>query len=227
MQKRTAMPMHQSDISVQHDQKGGSFRDLELFKVLLQPHFLFNSLNNLYALAVKRSELTTEAIAGLSDLLAKVVNCCREEYITLDQEVDLIRDYVMLERIWLGEINFCYDIKVTGNTENFMIPPLVLYTFIENCFKHGIRKCQGDGWLKVEIEVKEGGLYFSAKNRIPQCDGYEEREQVIRSGLGNVAVRKLLQKKCTGKYRLHATRSRESYRVDLHIKTDKDREIHQ
>ncbi len=209
--------MQQNHIALQQDQKAGAFRDLELFKTLLQPHFLFNSLNNLYALAVKRSDQTTEAIAGLSDLLAKVVNCSRMDFITLDEEIDLIRDYVRLERIWLQESGFVYDIQVSGSRRDIQIPPLVLYTFIENCFKHGIRKCKGDGWLAVKIEVKDGNLLFRAKNRIPYCIDEEAVCRTTNAGFGILAVRKLLDKNCAGKYDLKAGCNGKTYQVELRI----------
>ncbi len=211
------MYTQQSHIALQQEQKSGVFRDLELFKTLLQPHFLFNSLNNLYALAVKRSDQTTEAIAGLSDLLAKVVNCSRQEYISLDQEVGLIKDYIRLERIWLQDSGFVYDIQVSGNAEEIQIPPLVLYTFIENCFKHGIRKCKGDGWLAVKIEVKEGGLLFKAKNCVPACHDEASGFRTTNAGLGILAVRELLDKKCAGKYDLKAGCNGKTYQVELRI----------
>ncbi|MCF8347142.1 MAG: histidine kinase [Bacteroidales bacterium] len=209
--------MQQNHIALQQDQKAGAFRDLELFKTLLQPHFLFNSLNNLYALAVKRSDQTTDAIAGLSDLLAKVVNCSLQEYISLDQEVSLMKDYVRLERIWLQESGFVYDIQVSGEVEEIQIPPLVLYTFIENCFKHGIRKYKGEGWLTVKIEVEDGVLLFKAKNCIPSFNDEEAGYRTTNAGLGILAVRELLDRKCAGKYDLKAGCKGKTYQVELRI----------
>lgn len=212
------MFIQQNDISITQDQRSGSLRDLELFKMLLQPHFLFNSLNNLYALSVKKSDQTTEAIAGLSDLLAKVVTCSRQEFISLDQEIDLIEDYIRLERIWLGETTFLLDFHVSGPTSDFKLPPLVLYTFIENCFKHGIRKCKGDGWLTVKIDVKEGALRFQSKNLVPDWDDEMCGNRSRNSGLGIMAVKELLDKKCNGKYELKTGRNGKVYNVDLLIK---------
>lgn len=212
------MFIQQNDISLPQEQRTGSLRDLELFKMLLQPHFLFNSLNNLYALSVKKSDQTTDAIAGLSDLLAKVVSCSRQELISLDQEIDLIEDYIRLERIWLGETTFLLDLQVSGATSEFKIPPLVLYTFVENCFKHGIRKCNGDGWLTIRIDVKSGTLRFQAKNLIPNWGEEMCGSRSRNSGLGIMAVKELLDKKCNGKYELKTGCKGNAYSVDLLIK---------
>jgi LytS/YehU family sensor histidine kinase len=216
--KQNKMFIHQNDITLPQEQKAGSLRDLELFKMLLQPHFLFNSLNNLYALSVKKSDQTTEAIAGLSDLLAKVVSCSRQEYITLDQEIELIKDYISLERIWLGETTFLLDLQVSGATSGVQLPPLVLYTFVENCFKHGVRKCNGDGWLTIRIDVKEGVLRFKSRNLVPSWEDEMCSERSRNSGLGIMAVKELLEKKCTDKYELKTGRKGKTYAVDLVIK---------
>lgn len=212
------MFIQQNDITLPQEQRTGSLRDLELFKMLLQPHFLFNSLNNLYALSVKKSDQTTEAIAGLSDLLAKVVTCSRQELIPLDQEIDLIEDYIRLERIWLGETTFLLDLQVSGETSDFKIPPLVLYTFVENCFKHGVRKCNGDGWLTIKVDVKEGALRFTSKNLVPAWEDEICGNRSRNSGLGIMAVNELLEKKCNGKFELKTGRNGKAYSVDLLIK---------
>jgi len=199
------------------EKRAGSLRDLELFKMMLQPHFLFNSLNNLYALSIKKSDQTAEAIAGLSGLLARVVSCSRMEYIPLSREVHLIEEYIGLERIWLGETNFLLDLHVVGQTEELMIPPLVLYTFIENAFKHGIRKCHGDGWLTIRVEVKKNKLHFTAKNKLSRDCQELDGESEKHTELGIKAVNELLEKKCAGRYHLVTGARGDVYRVHLVI----------
>jgi LytS/YehU family sensor histidine kinase len=211
------MQANQKITAVSSEQPPVAISDLELFKMLLQPHFLFNSLNNLYALSVMRSEQTSDAIAGLSDLLSRVVSCSRRDFVTVDEEVELIRQYIELEKIWLGENSFLLHFSVSGDTGNFRVPPMVLYTFVENCFKHGIRKCHGDGWLAINIEVCGGSLSFSAKNRVPGMAGMMFDESGGRSGLGIEAARSLLEQKCTGRYYLTTGRKGSVYSVNLQI----------
>jgi len=210
------MLVSQQNISLPEEQRATSLGDLQLFKLLLQPHFLFNSLNNIYALSVKRSDLTTEAIAGLSELLENVVACSRQEYIPLTQELKLVEDYIRLERIWLGETSFLLDFQVSGDTSNFLLPPLVLYTFVENCFKHGIRKCAGDGWLTIKVEVKKGTLYFSAKNLVPKWAETSD-SGTERSGFGIEAAKELLKRKCKGNHELSTGRKGNVFTVKLKI----------
>ncbi|MFC2080348.1 sensor histidine kinase [Bacteroidota bacterium] len=211
------MLVSQNQITIPEDQKTNKFADLELFKMLLQPHFLFNSLNNLYALSVKQSDQTTSAIAGLSELLEKVVSSSRQEYIPLSQEVELIRDYIKLERIWLGETTFLLDFQVSGDIDHIMVPPLLLYTFVENCFKHGIRKCSVDAWTTIKVEVKKNNLFFTSKNLVPVWQEGPETSENKHSGLGVIAAREMLEQKCCGNYELINTLNGNVYSVDLRI----------
>jgi len=208
----------QDDITLSKDQRMGAFRDLELFKMMLQPHFLFNSLNNLYALSIKKSDQTADAIAGLSGLLSQVVSCSRMEYIPLSREISLIEAYTGLERIWLGEMNFLMDLHVSGETEKFMLPPLVLYTFIENAFKHGVRKCPGDGWLTVRIDIKNETLNFNVQNKIPGEIERSSDELKNGAGIGIAAVKELLEKKCADRYDLYTGIKNGVFHVRLRIR---------
>ena len=207
------------NISLSEDQNTKKYYDLELFKMLLQPHFLFNSLNNLYALSIKQSDRTTDAIAGLSELLEKVVYYSQLEKISLSKEVELIRDYINLEKIWLGETNFKLDIQISGDLDSIEIPPLVLYTFIENCFKHGIRKCSGDGWVTIHIEVRKNSLFFNTRNLVPEWD--EDLAISDYEGLGVNAAKEVLEHKCSGNYILKTGTAKKIHSVDLMIKPDK------
>lgn len=209
---------HQN-ISLSDDQSPKRFYDLELFKMLLQPHFLFNSLNNLYALSVKQSDRTTDAIAGLSELLEKVVYYSQLEKIPLSKEVELIRSYIELEKIWLGETNFRLDLQISGDLDSIDVPPLVLYTFIENCFKHGIRKCGGDAWVTIHIEVRKSSLFFNTRNLVPEWD--EELAVSDYEGLGVNAAKEVLEHKYCGNYILKTATEKKVHSVDLMIKPGK------
>ena len=200
-----------------NDQQQTDRNNLELFKNLLQPHFLFNSLNNLYALSIKKSEQTPEAIAGLSQLLERVVTYSRKDLIPLSEEVKLIEEYIALEKIWLGECSFKMDFQVKGDTEGVSIPPLTIYTLIENAFKHGIRKCSTDGWITIYLVVKEDKILLKVRNSLQ--DGTPAGTPVVSSnnGLGIEAVRKLLDGSYHKKYYLNARPIGNFFAVDLII----------
>jgi len=186
-------------ISRNHRSQEDERNNLELFKNLLQPHFLFNSLNNLYALSLRNSEDTPEAIAGLSLLLERVVTYSRQETILLSEEIELIQDYIALEKIWLGECSFVMDFQVKGDTEGVSIPPLTIYTLIENAFKHGIRKCHNNGWVTIHLVVKEDKILLKVRNGVQGGEDGTQMSPVAATGLGIEAVRKLLE----SSYRKH------------------------
>ena len=191
--------------------------NLELFKNLLQPHFLFNSLNNLYALSLRKSEETPEAIARLSLLLERVVNYSRKETILLSEEIGLIQEYIALEKLWLGECSFLMDFQVKGDTEGVSIPPLTIYTLIENAFKHGIRKCNKNGWVTIHLVVKEDKILLKVRNGVQVPEDSTQASPVAATGLGIEAVRKLLESSYRKHYYLDARPIGDVFAVDLII----------
>ncbi len=204
-------------ISQNQGSQEGDRNNLELFKNLLQPHFLFNSLNNLYALSLRRSEDTPEAIAGLSLLLERVVTYSRQETILLSEEIELIQEYIALEKIWLGECSFLMDFQVKGDTEGVSIPPLTIYTLIENAFKHGIRKCSNNGWVTIHLVVKEDKILLKVRNGVQVSEDNTQESPVAATGLGIAAVRKLLESSYRKHYHLDARPIGNVFAVDLII----------
>jgi len=204
-------------ISRNHRSQEEDRNNLELFKNLLQPHFLFNSLNNLYALSLRKAEETPEAIAALSLLLERVVTYSRKETILLSEEIALIQEYIALEKIWLGECSFLMDFQVKGDTEGVSIPPLTIYTLIENAFKHGIRKCHNNGWVTIHLVVKEDKILLKVRNGVQVSEDSNQVSPVAATGLGIEAVRKLLESSYREHYYLDARPIGNVYAVDLII----------
>ena len=205
-------------ISRNHRSQENDRNNLELFKNLLQPHFLFNSLNNLYALSLRNSEDTSEAIAGLSLLLERVVTYSRQETILLSEEIALIQDYIALEKIWLGECSFLMDFQVKGDTDGVSIPPLTIYTLIENAFKHGIRKCHNKGWVTIHLVVKEDKILLKVRNGVQASEDNTQVSPVAATGLGIEAVRKMLESSYRKHYYLDARPIGNVFAVDLIIR---------
>jgi len=200
-----------------------SDNNLELFKTLLQPHFLFNSLNNLYALSLSKSEKTSDAIVNLSQLLEKVVTYSTCELIPLNDEIQLIQDYIKMEKTWLGECSFLIDLRVKGDLESISIPPLTLYTLVENAFKHGIRKCSDqNGWITINILVKKGRVYCKIRNACPASDNIDMNIPIKGTGIGLEAIVNLLNSKYKDKYILDSKKVDNVYCVDLLLENVQD-----
>lgn len=192
--------------------------NLDLFKYLLQPHFLFNSLNNLYALSVSKSDKTSDAIVNLSQLLERVVSYSRFQTIPLKDEVQLIRDYIEMEKTWLGECSFLVDFRIKGDTESIVIPPLTIYTLVENAFKHGIRKCVNQsGWITINILVKPGRLYCKIRNSCPDDRSDNGSNNSKFGGVGLEAVKSVLNNLYKHKYILDSKQIDNVYCMDLLI----------
>ncbi len=211
------MMINQYLVSRNYQQQEESRNSLELFKNLLQPHFLFNSLNNLYALSLRKSDQTPEAIAGLSQMLERVVAYSRKDLISLSEEVALIEEYIALEKIWLGECSFLMDFQVKGDTAGVSIPPLTIYTLIENAFKHGIRKCADQGWITIHLVVKKDKILLKIRNSLNSCEVPPVSTHISQTGLGIEAVKRLLDGSYRKAYYLDARSIGDVFAVDLII----------
>ena len=200
-----------------------SSNNLELFKTILQPHFLFNSLNNLYALSVRGSEKTSDAIVNLSQLLERVVGYSQCDLIPISEEIQLIRDYIELEKTWLGEYSFMMDLRIKGNLDGISIPPLAIYTLVENAFKHGIRKCaQQEAWITINILVKKGRIYCKIRNSCPGESSSVDTALRQSTGIGLAAVKKLLKNHYRNRFILDSKRVDNIWCLDLLIENAND-----
>jgi len=150
-------------------------------------------------------------------LLERVVSYSRKDQILLSEEIGLIEDYIALEKIWLGEYAFIMDFQVKGDTEGVSIPPLTIYTLIENAFKHGIRKCENKGWITIHLVVKKDKILLKIRNSFQNSTIPTQYVTDSHTGLGIEAVRKLLDGSFRKKYYLDARPIGDVYAVDLII----------
>jgi sensor histidine kinase YesM len=138
--------------------------ELNLLKAQVQPHFLFNALNNIYYLAHARSEKASESIARLSDTMRYFVEVAPKELVSLETELEFIQDYIEVERIRLaGKLVILWDKNVSSS--NIFIPPMLFIPLIENVFKHGIDKTHDNEiWIALSVIGEE--LTFMVKNKL-------------------------------------------------------------
>ncbi len=139
--------------------------ELNALKNQLNPHFIFNTLNNIYALAIKRSELTAEAVAKLSGILDYVLYRCNESFVSLSDEITMINDYVALEKLRFGEkIQFNLNNDIKNPTK---VAPLLFLTLIENAFKHGVSQELNTAKIDIHLTETDDKLYFEIINSKP------------------------------------------------------------
>jgi len=110
--------------------------ELKFLKAQINPHFLFNTLNNLYALTLKKSNKAPEIVLKLSSLLDYMLYECNAPFVSLDKEIQLIKNYISLEKLRYGN-RLKIDFTVEGNTSEKQIAPMLILPLVENCFKHG------------------------------------------------------------------------------------------
>ncbi|MFD2574595.1 sensor histidine kinase [Spirosoma soli] len=139
--------------------------ELALLKSQVQPHFLFNTLNNIYALAVARSEQTAEVVARLSDIMRYFVEEAPKDRVPLPLEMTFIRNYLELEQI---RLRYPLPVQVCVHVEEPapFIPPMLLIPFVENVFKHGIDKARPDNEAEIKISYQQEQLTFLVKNKV-------------------------------------------------------------
>ncbi len=137
--------------------------ELNYLKSQTNPHFLFNTLNNIYSLARDKSDLAPESILRLSKILRFMLYETSGAYIAIEQELKIISDYIALEQLRYDEslrINFNYDIEDMKQA----LPPLLLIPLVENAFKHGVSETRGQPFIDIHLSVKQRQLTFIVKN---------------------------------------------------------------
>lgn len=159
--------------------------ELQFLKAQINPHFLFNTLNNIYSLSQYKQELVSETVLRLSKILRYMLYETGNEFISIDKEIKIINDYLDLEKLRYNEtvsIDFTYDIE----DEFQLMPPLLLIPLIENAFKHGVSESRGNRFVKVSFTVKKNQLNFMVVNSSDAADNQEIKENI---GLSNLRRR--------------------------------------
>ncbi|MFY9153629.1 MAG: histidine kinase [Prolixibacteraceae bacterium] len=140
--------------------------ELQVLKAQLNPHFLFNTFNNLYVLALQKSDQTPVVISKMSDLFHYILYECNSVEVPLSKEIKLITDYIQLEELRYSErLSIIFEKEI--DQPDFPIPPMLLYTFVENCFKHGCSNDPGKPWINLQIRVQKDHFEFEASNSVP------------------------------------------------------------
>ena len=139
--------------------------ELNYLKSQTNPHFLFNTLNNIYSLARDKSDLAPESLLRLSKILRFMLYEASAEYISLEKELKIISDYIALEKLRYDDslrINYNHDIE----DKQQAMPPLVLIPLVENAFKHGASETRNDPFVDIHLSVNDRRLFFEVKNSI-------------------------------------------------------------
>lgn len=194
-------------------EKEKSKAELKLLKAQLNPHFLFNTLNNIYSLSFTSSPATSESIARLADILDHILYRCEAQYVPLSAEVALIKNYIELEKLR-------YDQRLTINfntsiSQEIIIAPLILLSLVENAFKHGASDDAGAPVIAIDLRVNEHSFNFNISNSVTETKNDREYSQGTGIGLNN--LRKQLYLVYGKAYTLDVRRQSGFFEVSLAI----------
>jgi hypothetical protein len=192
-----------------HDEKLTA--EVSYLKAQINPHFLFNTLNSLYALTLQKSNDAPNAVLKLSGIMRYVVTESSQDFVALDKEINYIKDYLELQKLRLDNgVSLSFDIH--GTTTGRAIAPLILIPFIENAFKYGINPDK-DSYIKIVIEIQNQSLSMRVKNSIVASEIDEELK--TEEGLKN--TQKRLDLIYPGKYDLKVIEDGKEYEVNLKL----------
>ena len=183
--------------------------ELQLLKSQLNPHFYFNTLNNLYGLSMIAPKKAPDAILKLSDIMEYVIYDCRSEKVPLAKELKFIKSYIDLEKLRYDE-QAAIQFHIEGDSNGYLISPLLLIQFIENAFKHGLEENKSDCFLSLNIQVRDGWLFYHSINSV-NLHKYET------GGLGHESVKKRLDLLYEGQHELLIRSEDNTYEVKLKL----------
>ncbi|MBO6794796.1 MAG: histidine kinase [Balneolaceae bacterium] len=193
--------------------------ELNFLKGQVHPHFLFNTLNNLYALTLKKSDSSPEVVLKLSDLLSFMLYECNSPTVPLSKELKLIEDYIALEKIRYDDrLTTVYNVE--GDISAGQIPPMLLLPFVENAFKHGTSDSLDKVWVEINVKLRNNELLLSVMN----SNGVEKAttpEFEYQQGIGLKNVKRRLELLYNNHFDLAISDTDEMYSVQLSLQIDK------
>jgi two-component system, LytTR family, sensor kinase len=201
--------------------------ELSFLKSQIHPHFFFNTLNNLYSLTLQKSDLAPEVVLKLSDLMSYMLYESEAPLVPLDKEISSLENYLALEKLRFGSrLGLSFEIEGSpvappfdspDSTASIRIPPLILLTFAENSFKHGINQTIGDGRIAIALKVVAGELWFEIDNPVGPRQSSATSPTDEKNGIGLKNVTRRLDLLYGPRYQLDITETEGRFHVTLKL----------
>ena len=188
--------------------------ELNLLKGQIHPHFLFNTLNNLYALTLNNSPKSPKIVLGLSEILRYMLYECNVDAVPLKKDIDILDSYIMIEKIRYEE-RLDLTFSKSGDIDRYQISPLLLLPLVENAFKHGASEKVGEAWINIDLSLKDNQLKFKIANSKAETVAKDASHHYGHIGLEN--VKKRLQLIYTNNYDLRIFNEEEMFVVILEL----------
>jgi len=190
--------------------------ELQFLKAQIHPHFLFNTLNSLYSLTLRKSDQSAEVVLKLSQFLDYMLYDCNVREIALPKELEQIQNLVSLEKLRYGE-RLDIHFQVHGPVQEYRVPPLLMLPFLENAFKHGVSQQSENSFIFIDLKVKGEDLTFRIENSSSGPGEVRELDYTKGIGLKNVKRRLDLLYTPNG-YHLEMFSEEDSFTIILHLK---------
>lgn len=187
--------------------------ELNFLKSQINPHFLFNTLNSLYALTLKKSDKAPEIVLRLSEMMRYMLYECNEPKVSLSKEMKYLNNYLELERLRHGQ-NFKIDLNIDGEVDGQLIAPLLFIPFLENSFKHGMDSHLDKGYVDIDIEIQDDKLNLEVENSKSILKSKKSKNS---GGIGLVNVKRRLELVYPDKHELKLNNSEEQFNVSLKL----------
>lgn len=200
-------------------QRENTDAQLQLLKAQVHPHFLFNTLNNIYSQAQGESPRSAKMVMELSHILRYVLDEGKLEKVPLENELQMLMDYINLERIRYDK-KLELHVSLPEHTENLYIAPLLLLPLVENCFKHGASKMLHHPWINLKITLDKQTLTMKLMNGRKGT----VNKPALRKGTGIENLKQRLELLYPGKYELEIRKDEEVFVVDLKLELETRRE---
>lgn len=183
-------------------------------KSQINPHFLFNTMNNIYALSLKKSPQTPVIIERLESLLHYMLYECKSDLVPLENEFTFTNSYIALEKLRHKEEQCKISIDIKGDASSHQIAPLLLINFLENAFKHGTKTSFGKSWINMEIEISKKEFHFNLQNSKPTKPVNQVFSE-YRGGIGLKNVKRRLEILYPRRHQLRINNQPDHFEIDL------------
>jgi sensor histidine kinase YesM len=187
--------------------------ELKALKGQINPHFLFNSMNSIYSLALNRSEKTPEIILKLSDIMRYIIYEANTDFVDLSKEIDYLKDYIDLQKLRTDN-RATIKFEIVGSLDKVKVAPLLFFPLVENSFKHGVKGSTGKSFINIELIVDNACIRFSIENNLGLIDNVEKKEY---KGIGLDNVKKRLEMTYPDKHEFSIIKNEDTFKVELKI----------
>jgi two-component system LytT family sensor kinase len=209
---RDSIALQDANLRIKEIERENVESELRALKAQINPHFFFNTLNSIYSMSLDRSEKTPELILRLSELMRYILYETRDDYVSMEKQLDFIQNYIYLEQLRTDE-KIRIEMEIKGEHRDLMVAPLLFIPFIENAFKHVVKEKDNPSFIWISFDLMHPTrILFSIKNKKYNNGGTVSGDN---EGIGLKNVRKRLNLLYPSKHELKISETGDVFEVEL------------